>query len=146
MVVMISILVYRRRVSSPALAGCDNWDTLSWRTYYHEEQYYSLTTHESHKEILKRYRRILPKEVFEEILGDNTQRDIKEILGDTTQIDIEEILGDTTKIDIEEILGDTTQIDIEEILGDTTQRDIEEILGDTTQRDTSMYLGNNISG
>ncbi|GJY37638.1 hypothetical protein Tco_0424002 [Tanacetum coccineum] len=97
-------------------------------------------------------------EVFEEILGDTTQRDIKEILGDTTQIDIKEILGDTTQIDIEEILGDTTQIDIEEILGDTTQIDIEEILGDTTQidikeilgdttqRDIFMYLGNNISG
>ncbi|GJZ24745.1 hypothetical protein Tco_0562204 [Tanacetum coccineum] len=72
----------------------------------------------------RRYWEILPKEVFEEILGDTTQRDIKEILGDTTQIDIEEILGDTTQIDIKEILGDTTQIDIEEILGDTTQRDI----------------------
>ncbi|GJZ60579.1 hypothetical protein Tco_0616395 [Tanacetum coccineum] len=47
--------------------------------------------------ILKRYWEILPKEVFEEMLGDTTQRDIKEILGDTTQIDIEEILGDTTQ-------------------------------------------------
>ncbi|GJR91368.1 reverse transcriptase domain-containing protein [Tanacetum coccineum] len=74
------------------------------------------------------YWEILPKEVFEEILGDTTQRDIKEILGDTTQIDIKEILGDTTQIDIKEILGDTTQIDIKEILGDTTQRDIKEIL------------------
>ncbi|GJS39234.1 putative reverse transcriptase domain-containing protein [Tanacetum coccineum] len=81
-----------------------------------------------------RYWEILPKEVFEEILGDTTQRDIKEILGDTTQRDIEEILGDTTQRDIEEILGDTTQRDIEEILGDTTQRDISMYLGGTGER------------